>query len=348
MKLNHDIYEEAMENVKLSDERGLKLIEQAMHQRQQRGQRRKLQVAAVVAAILTVALSLNGICYAQTGKNALEMFTVLFGNENVEEMAELMDGARESGESVVSDNLKFTLECYWYDQENGEAIYTMRIDSMDGSPLDIEKINQEYIIMDRRWTGGYSYDSESNKDKTSYKQYCYVEGVLDQSGNPVDKINIEVCKYEDDCPAIGGFTLEPTGKMKARYVDFSFLKECSSKAKITGTGWTVRFDHKWLEYEEPFDTVDIVMKDGTVYRSGFHPTPQVLPIYNADGEVLNEEELEGEPSEEQLIYCGYSSINDNFPGKEGIWGVCHVSFRNYINVDDIEAVYMDGVELQLE
>ena len=327
MKLNHDIYEEAMENVKLSDERGMKLIEQAMHQRKQRGQRRKLQAAAVVAAILTVVLSLNGICYAQTGKNVVEMFTTLFANENMEEMAELMDGARESGEFVVYENLKFTLECYWYDQENGEAIYTMRIDSLDGSPLDIEKINQDYIIMDGS---------------------CYVEGVLDQSGNPVDKINIEVCHYEDDCPAIGSFTLEPTGKMKARYVDFSFLKECSSKAKITGTGWTVKFDRKWREYEEPFDTMDIVMKDGTVYRSGFHPKPQVLPIYNAEGEVLNEEELEGEPRKEQLIYCGYSSYNDNFQGQEDGWSVYHASFRNYIDVDDIETVYMDGVELQLE
>lgn len=348
MKLNHDIYEEAMESVKLSDERGMKLIEQAMHQRKQRGQRRKLQAAAVVAAILTVVLSLNGICYAQTGKNVVEMFTTLFANENMEEMAELMDGARESGEFVVCENLKFTLECYWYDQKNGEAIYTIRIDSLDGSPLNIEKVNQEYIIMDRRWAGGYSYDDEISKDKTSFKQYGYIEGVLDQSGNPVDKINIEVCKYEGDCPAIGGFTLEPTGQMKTRYVDFSFLKECSSKAKITGTGWSVRFDRKLMEYEEPFDTVDIVMKDGTVYRSGFHPTPQVIPIYNADGEVLNKEELEGEPKEEQVINCGYSSMNNNFQEKEGGRSIYHVSFRNYINVDEIEAVYMDGVELQLE
>ena len=164
MKLNHDIYEEAMENVKLSDERGMKLIEQAMHQRNQRGQRRKLQAAAVVAAILTVAFSLNGICYAQTGKNVLEMFTVLFGNENVEEMAELMDGARESGESVVYENLKFTLQYYWYDQENAEAIYTLRIDSLDGTPLDEEQINEKYIVLERsRFVS--SYDRVVSKDK---------------------------------------------------------------------------------------------------------------------------------------------------------------------------------------
>lgn len=346
MKLNHDIYEEAMENVKLSDERGMKLIEQAMHQRNQRGQRRKLQAAAVVAAILTVAFSLNGICYAQTGKNVLEMFTVLFGNENVEEMAELMDGARESGESVVYENLKFTLQYYWYDQENAEAIYTLRIDSLDGTPLDEEQINEKYIVLERsRFVS--SYDRVVSKDKTYFEEYHYVEDAFNKLGDPVDKMYIDVCHYEGNCPVIGSFTLEPTGKMKARYMDLSFLEGCSSKAKIIGTGWKVKFDQRWREYEEPFNTLDIVMKDGTVYRSGFHPTPQVIPVYDVNGELLNEQELEEEPGKERVRECYHSSMMSGQQLMEE-WSVFHVTFPNYINVDDIEAVYMDGVELPLE
>ena len=89
------------------------------------------------------------------------------------------------------------------------------------------------------------------------------------------------------------------------------------------------------------------MKDGTVYRSGFHPTPQVIPVYDVNGELLNEQELEEEPGKERVRECYHSSMMSGQQLMEE-WSVFHVTFPNYINVDDIEAVYMDGVELPLE
>ena len=44
MKLNHDIYEEAMDSVRLSEERGIKLLEEAVYRGKQRRQKKRVQI----------------------------------------------------------------------------------------------------------------------------------------------------------------------------------------------------------------------------------------------------------------------------------------------------------------
>lgn len=60
-------------------------------------------------------------------------------------MEALAAEARESGESITDGNLRFTLEYYWYDRENAEGFYAIRIDSLDGTPLDMEAVRKVLV-----------------------------------------------------------------------------------------------------------------------------------------------------------------------------------------------------------
>ena len=121
MKLNHDIYKEAMENVRISDETGRELLKLAAQKNALQKKRFRTQMAAAIPAILAISLGVNGICYAQTGKNVWEMFTSLYENMGVtsdsETFSAIAEGAKKSGESITCNNLKFTLEYYFYDRK---------------------------------------------------------------------------------------------------------------------------------------------------------------------------------------------------------------------------------------
>lgn len=210
MNLNHDIYVEVMENVKIMEEKGISLLEQAACQKRQRRQRRKRWAAAIVAAILTVSISLNGICYAQTGKTALEMFMSLYERGDMEEVGALAIETKMCGDFIVNENIKFTLEYYWYDQENMEAFFAIRVDSLNGTPLDAETVQEMYYILpDGGWySSSHNTGYETIGDGTSLMGYYYTAGAYDKSGNAVEKMSIRISKYQTE---IGTFELEPTG-----------------------------------------------------------------------------------------------------------------------------------------
>ena len=354
MKLNHDIYEEAMDSVRLSEERGIKLLEEAVYRGKQRRQKKRVQAAAIIAVFLTAALSLNGICYAQTGKNAWEMFHAFFDNSNQGEMIELTEKAKESGESFTYKNLKFTLEQYLYDQENSELFYSVLVESTDGTPLDEEQMSEDYIILAGRGSGSTEYTrTEWSKDKTSYREYGAAKSNYDKFGKPMDMEQLQVCIYEGDCPAIGSFDIEPTGRMKTRYFDVSFIEGCSKKAKITGTGVKLFFEKRWFGKDgddrknRPFERLDVVMKDGTVFRGGIRGGRDVIPVYNSKGELLNEEEIQAATKAEDIRDC-YEEWSFGDPNDDKYWLSYRINFTEFINVDDIDAVYLDNVRMPLE
>lgn len=370
MKLNHEIYKEAMDSIRLSDETGLKLIDEAFHRKAQRKQKQKLQAAAAIAAILITSLGINGICYAQTGMNVIEMFTSAFNNGNSDQMEAFAEGAKESGESFTYGNLKFTLEYYWYDKEGAELFYAIRTSSLDKTPLDYEQISLDYSISPTVDIGGWRFfEPVFNEDKTSYLQYYYIDCAYDNYGKPMDTMGINV-RYDrvdavpEDSADIGTFKLTPTGTMKTRYADCSILNNCSEKARITGTGIRMRFNEPWTDDGEPFNLLDIVMEDGTIYRSEYseyYSPEQAVPIYNGEGELLNPEEIAEtvpeyvtDPSKIRKcpIRSAFRNGDDNMlhdaSGDLHEWTVCTVIFGDFIEVNDISAIYIDGVEIPLE
>ena len=331
MKLNHDIYEEAMANVELPEETGMRLLHESSHRKMQRRQKQKLRAAAAAAAIVTKNISFNGICYARTGQNAIEMFVSLFQQANMEEISTLAQETRESGESFTHENLKFTLERYWYDKENTQAFFTIRTESLNGLPLDVEDIKETYVILPTaEFASCSNANSELSADKTSLLEYYTTQNAYDNLGTSVNEMQIRIRKYQQD---IGFFTLAPTGQAKTRYADFGRLKAKNTWAKITGAGLTFSLDYAVTKDKKPFEILDIVMKDGVIYRSD---NSNHLP-YTAEAI----EEME----KENIRLCTHDIFSNSYRDKT--WTNYSVSFCDYIEVDDITAIYADGNELML-
>ncbi len=334
MKLNHDIYEEAMANIELSEETGMRLLHEASHRKMQRGQRWNLRGVAAAAAMIAIIICFNGICYAQTGQNALSMFLSYFQQEPTEGLSALAKETRESGESFTYDNLKFTLERYWYDQEGNQAFFTIRIESLNGTPLDEETFRETYVILPDAPYGSISCaDSQLSADKTSLWEYCMANDYNEQ-GEPLDKMQIAIRKYPQ---VIGSFTLEPTGKAKTRYADFGLLGAKGRWARINGAQLTFSLPEPYNEEHKPFDVLDVVMKDGSVYR------------FNNNIKLPYTAESLKQLKKENIRLCTYSIFSDcGDCRQDGKWANYCINFGDYIDVDEIAAIYADGSELILK
>lgn len=384
MKLNHDIYREAMENVKLSDEVGKKLLENAAEQNQQSQKKWKAQMAAAVAGILLITLGANGICYAQTGKNVLQMFAALYENidprSSSEDFAAIAEGAKESGETITNGNIKFTLEYYFYDRDNMEVFAAIRVDSLDGTQLDMEKVKDHYgFSVDG---GGSAIGSHSNEVYNESHNcawiYCHYKNEPDGYGNLPDKMKIEFwhvliddseemkmdATYETE--DIGTFTLVPTGEIKTRYADCSSLGHQAQKARITGGGLSLRFQEglgmEFYSDTSPINIMNIEMKDGTIYRYGYVSCYKKIPLYDVNGKLQNKEDFTAEEIEVLDTYViPEKRENDNLPEnvhevgggytagyENGGYTDFSVMFDDFIDVDDIVSLEIDGVEMPLE
>ncbi len=350
MKLNHNNYKEAMKEIYLSDEIGRELLEGAIKQRKQHAQRHKVQVAAIILGIMTVGLSANGICYAQTGKNVWELFATMYQESYQEEALIISEGAKESGKSITYKNLQFTLEYYWYDQENMEAYFALRTNSLDGATLNANLMNEDYYILPKSYVGSCSINSVESEDKSSILNYCYTHCAYDASGNLVSPISIAVSTKEGI--EIGTFELEATGQMKAKNMDISALENCK-RARISGAGISMIFEQTQVEEnkEIPFKVLEVKMKDGTIYHSEFSEV-----LYSEKESSYVEE---GEPSyDENGEFIGYlveeqpeniHNCNTEFMHlfEEGKF-LYSIQFKDFINVDHISAVYIDDIEIPLK
>ncbi len=388
MKLNHDIYREAMENVRISDKTGKELLELAAQQNRRHKKAFKTQMAAAIAAILAISLGVNGICYAQTGKNVLEMFAALYDNTDSlassKTYSTIAEGANKSGESIACNNLKFTLDYYFYDRKNGEVYFAVRTDSLDNTPLDMERVNEHYTVDVKEGSSGTgNWNSPIYNDaRDSAIVYYHYMLEADGEGNFPEKINFTIdhiiaddsqaLQYDMtyDTEELGAIAMSPTGELKARYADCSFLPYCDSKAKITSGGFVLYFDEDIIE-DEAFHTdkffpfIEIKMKDGVTYRIGKSAeekrTSKTVPLYDVNGKLANPEDFSPEEAKTVETYTGSASekpLPENvyhiagsygFGGGAEGYSVYSATFHDYfIDVDDIAEVYIDNVKVSLE
>ena len=377
MKLNHDIYREAMGNVRISDETGQMLLREAAQKNAQDKKKWKKQLAAAAALILMVSIGANGICYAQTGKNVVEMFAGIFGNVNAQDipdsLAALAGAAKECGQSITDGNLKFTLEYYIYDKDNTEAFLAIRTDSLDGTPLDMDSILYNYsFMMDCSNSMTWSEPSYNEGKTTAWVYYHSIE-MENAQGNSPEKLDIPVEKIgaylEDgmyDTETIGCFSgLEPAGQLKTRYVDCSFLEYCDTKATITGGKFSLVFNKNLQDVaftlDAPLHFIEIEMRNGHVYRIGNEKNFRLkgkMPIYNTKGKLLNAEDF----TEEELEFLGnQTSASEGIDSSGNIHTVYGEGFRcdagrstysahfdDFLDVDEITAVYIDEIKMPLE
>jgi len=120
MMLERNTYKEAVSDVRLTEEAGMEMLDNAIKRKEQWSQRWRVKTAAVVAGIFVVVLSANGICFAATGMNAWDFFRQIYRSTS-EEAEVIARNFQEVGETLVDGNVQYTMENYWYDPDAGMA-----------------------------------------------------------------------------------------------------------------------------------------------------------------------------------------------------------------------------------
>lgn len=367
MLLEHNTYKEAISDIRLSEERGMEMMENAMKRKERWSQKWKVQMAAVAAGIAVIVLSVNGICFAATGMNAWDLIQSLY-SDNGEEAEMMSKMFRESGETLTDGNLQFTLERYWYDKDNGMAYFTIRMDSLDGSRLDDSEdayvVNPIFNSFGYMTVGhGEPVVSENGASITRhyYMMIAYTSGGEEMSPSATQAISPDAQVYsvevndgglnENGCSTykkIGQFVLEPTGTMPNLQLDGSSLAHCG-KITLTGGGMRLYFDTYFDEEngQHPFNIVEIKMKDGTTAS-----VVQALPEGNWEPVLGGRDGVEiiGYKSD-TVDMTGEKYLGDFANGGGGdedknIWDSQYLArFNRFINIEDVESVSIDGVEL---
>lgn len=365
MILEHNTYKEAVSDVNLSEEAGMEMLENAIKRKERWSQKWRTQAIAVVAGIMVVALSANGICFAATGKSAWELFKATY-RKNSKEATVIADNFQQVEDSLVSGNMSFTLEEYWYDADNGMAYFTIRTDSLDGSPLSEDE--DAYVVdpsFNHYGSMNVSYKTVVSEDKTSIRRYYHVliaykddnrnmewaPSVMAGGSEEALLVNVDVADRgvnEYGCATYeeaGSFLLEPTPsmKMKSLDIDHSALAECTG-IRITGGAITLEFSNVYGEdhvKEHPFGMIELKMKDGTSCYV-------VEDLPEGDWEILSDdEEITGYKSDSMDItgdcYLG------GFASGAGNMGSEYIStFNRFIDLDEVVGIYVDGVELPMK
>lgn len=368
MVLEHNTYKEAISDVRLSEERGMEMIENTIKRKEKWSQKWKAQMAAIAAGIAVIVLSVNGICFAATGMNAWDLLQSLYSDSGEE--AEMMSKMfRESGETLTDGNLQFTLERYWYDKDEGMAYFTIRMDSLDGSRLEDPDVYEVNPYFNSFGSMSLSHsDPVVSEDGTSITRHyslmiAYTNGGEEMSPSATEGISPDAQVYsievkdgglnENGCPTyknIGKFVLEPTGTMPNLQLDASSLEHCG-KITITGGGMRLYFDTYFdaESGEHPFNIVEIKMKDGTTAS-----VVESLPEGNWEMVTGGKDGVE---------IVGYKSDTVDMTGERflgtfasggggdegtGVWESQYLSkFNRFIDIDDVESVSVDGVELPI-
>lgn len=374
MILEHNTYKEAISDVKISDEAGMEMIENAMERSRRRSQKWRAQFVAAVAGIAVVFLSVNGICFAATGMNAWDLFQSLY-LESGEDAKAIAESFKESGEVLTYGNTQYTLENYWYDKENGLLYFTIRTDSLDGKPLNIADDSYEVYptpndffspgggmtvghgdsIVSKNGTSMTRYYHASIADRDEVQEYSILRKEEYSADAMLCYLSVKEGEIEEDgtipYKEIGYFAMEPTGETKSLELDGSALESCT-RITLNGAAMNLFFEDAFGEEHgkpEPFDLIELRMKDGTsTYLVNGLPEGDWEIIAAEDGiNIIGYKSAEMDMTGDRYL-GGFSYGAGGDPYAESGWDSEYMScYIRFIDVDNIEAVYADGVELPI-
>lgn len=374
MMLEHDTYREAVSDVTLSDEAGMEMLENAIQRKERWSQRWRVQTMAIVAGIVVVALSANGICFAATGMNAWDLLQTIY-HGNSKEAEQISQNFQKVGDDLVDGNLRHTLEEYWYDADAGMVYFIIRTDSLDGLPLAADAT--DYVVSPEFNHHGLisvaSEESVMSENKTSARTYFHAivnyKEDKEKYQNPAKEaiasadaliVSLEVEDggvNEDGEPInreLGSFVMEPTDVMKTKSLDldYSALENCTG-IKIVGGGMRMSFDKRFGkqngEKNYPFEVLELKMKDGS-------SCVVVGELLEGDWEIVREDrEIIGFKSDTKdytgdkfLGLVGASGSGFDPYSKSGFSSKFNCTFNRFIDIDEVVGVYADGVELPIQ
>lgn len=380
MMLEHNTYREAISDVKLPDDVGMEIMEGAIRRKEQRTQKLRARAIAAIAATFIIAFGANGICYAQTGMNIWDLLGATYHKTEEATAANLAEGFQKSGQTITYGNLQFTLEYYYFDPINCEAYYSIRTDSLDGTPLNLENIADSDIS--HEWTFGSSPNRKGgfepggwtsngpispsyvNDAHTAIQMFYHDVYTYENEGSPEDTMEVflnvrdgeEVengITYYKYKKAEGSFLLKPTGQLKSLYADGSSMDGCTT-IKVT-TGGICLYFHNNIGYdpeEYPFHLITLKMKDGTNYYvfdappEGWEPLDREALDASGNFQDTGYRTPDGEEIPRESILGQFSGGGGG--GGKYMWNYDFSgTFNSLINVDDIAGIYVDGVEMPL-
>lgn len=359
MKLNHESYEKAFSNITLDDRIGMELVSNAKVKRLRKKKKITSQVAAAIICLVLAGGAGTGICYAQTGTDPIHFFAMMFQHASVEAVYQVADGFVDSDQSLTDGNVRIILDSYLYDKEKGIIISNVTFSTIDGSDfytkdeMDAYRAKGEDTddeILRSMIVGDFGVDSGSSANTgndvimiENGHTFHYYAIITDMNGrkNASDQL---VIRGNNKTGVLGTFKLEPTGDIKV--VDLNVEKNTAcDTVQITGgylkicwnTDATDDVSTDSLE-PLPFSKVEVTMKDGMIYR---YQKPD--SAWMKDGEHTMEKEEQAYYAEEEgvtKIFSGSIMIdNDN---NQSDW---LMRFPDFINVDDIVSVTLDGQEI---
>lgn len=384
MMLEHNTYREAISDVKLPDDVGMEIMEGAIRRKEQRTQKLRARAVAAIAGVFILAFGANGICYAQTGMNIWDLLGSTYHKAESATAANLMEGFRESGETITYGNLQFTLEYYFFDPINCEVYYSIRTDSLDGTPLNIEDITrtdlpnewdfydtpnrQEVLEPGGGTCSGPISPVYVNEAHTAMQTFYHNVYTYENEGNPEDTMTVTLSVRDGEYvengityyknKSAGSFLLKPTGQLKSRYVDGSSMDGCTT-IKIT-TGGIALYFHDNLgrgvngtDTDYPFHLITLKMKDGSNYYvfdappEGWEPLDREALEKSGNFQDTGYRTPEGEEIPRECILGQFSGGGGG--GGKYMWNYeFSGTFNSLINVDDIVGVYVDGKEMPLK
>ena len=184
--------------------------------------------------------------------------------------------------------------------------------------------------------------------------------MFETEGSPEDTINVNLSVKDNETvendityyeyKIANSFVLKPTGQLPRRHADGSALEGCTD-ITITSGGISLNFDmHFDFEGEEPYPVqlVTFKMKDGATYYIFDTPPEGWEKLEDSDTfDGTGYRTPDGEVSKDSVL--GTFSGGGGFDGyaKSGYNFELFGKFNSLINIEDITAVYVDGVEVPL-
>lgn len=362
MKLNHESYEKAFSNITLDDRIGMELVSNTKVKRLRRKKKITSQVAAAIICLVLAGGAGTGICYAQTGTDPIHFFAMLFQHASVEAVNQVADGFVESDQSLTDGNVQVTLDSYLYDKEKGIIISNVTFTTIDGSDfytqdeLDAyrakgeDKGETDDEILKSMLVGDFGVASASSASTANDSivienghTFHYYAIITDMNGRK-NASNQLVIHGNNKTGVIGTFKLETTGNIKIvdlnveRIATFDTAQITSGYMKICWNTETTNDTSTDLLEQLPFSKVEITMKDGMIYR---YQKPD--PAWEKMGDHTMDKEEQAYYAEEEgvtKIFSGSMMLdNDN---NQSDW---LMRFPDFINVDDIVSVTLDGQEV---
>ena len=277
----------------------------------------------------------------------------------MEAVYQVADGFVESDQSLTDGNVRVTLDSYFYDKEKGIIISNVTFSTIDGSDfytkdeMDAYRAKGEDTddeILRSMIVGDFGVDSGSSANTgndaimiENGHTFHYYAIITDMNGgkNASDQL---VIRGNNKTGVLGTFKLEPTGDIKV--VDLNVEKNMAcDTVQITGgylkicwnTDATDDVSTESLE-QLPFSKVEVTMKDGMIYR---YQKPDSAWMKDGD-HTMDKEEQVYYAEEEGITKIFSGSIMMDNDNNQSDW---LMKFPDFINVDDIVSVTLDGQEI---